>query len=272
VNTRVDGVTARPILGIIAIIAMGLLAFAAIRPGGVLAASVEPIQHDGNPTCAVLLDIPTAHEFKIEPVTAGLHQDPDSDFEVTITLHDTDEGQLVDFSANLGVEAVFAKGGNEGNLYVYDPAVMSDTGLHAPVNPSGKWAGLSHLSFCFADEPEEVPTPTPTPTEEVQETATPTPTPTEEVQETATPTPTPTEEVQETATPTPTPEETVAAGTGTPEQTVAAATGTPEQAVLADTAAGSVSSSLAAGIFAAILLLSLVAMGKLNAVAARRRR
>jgi hypothetical protein len=258
VNTRVDGVTARPILGIIAIIAMGLLAFAAIRPGGVLAASVEPIQHDGNPTCAVLLDIPTAHEFKIEPVTAGLHQDPDSDFEVTITLHDTDEGQLVDFSANLGVEAVFAKGGNEGNLYVYDPAVMSDTGLHAPVNPSGKWAGLSHLSFCFADEPEEVPTPTPTPTEEVQETAT--------------PTPTPTEEVQETATPTPTPEETVAAGTGTPEQTVAAATGTPEQAVLADTAAGSVSSSLAAGIFAAILLLSLVAMGKLNAVAARRRR
>jgi hypothetical protein len=282
VNTRTAGVGARPALSFIAILAIILLAFAAIRPGALLAAQVEPEHHEGNPTCGDLGDY--EHEFKIEPVSTGLHQDPDSDFEVTITVHDTDDGQTFDFSANLGVEAVFAKGGNEGNLYVYEPSILSDTGLHAPANQSGKWAGLSHLSFCFGDEPQPTPTPTPTPTPEEptptptptpeEPTPTPTPTPTPE-EETTTPTPTPTPE-EETPSPTPTPEEEILAGTPTPtpEEEILAGTPTPtpEQAVLADTAAQSVSGSLAAGIFAAILLISLVAMGKLNAVAARRRR
>ena len=41
------------------------------------------------------------------------------------------------------------KGGDASNAYVYNPAVTSDTGNHAPANASGKWAGLSHLVFCY---------------------------------------------------------------------------------------------------------------------------
>lgn len=54
-------------------------------------------------------------------------------------------------SGGLVIYAVFVKGGagGGGNLYDYRPAgATSDTGLHAPVNPSGQYAGLSHISFC----------------------------------------------------------------------------------------------------------------------------
>jgi hypothetical protein len=117
------------------------------------ATHVEPTLIEGNATCGELGDF--THEFKIEPVTSGDYSDPDSDFEVTITVNDTADGPTVDFESNLGVDALFVKGGDAGNLYEYDPAETSDDGLHAPANPNGKWAGLSHLSFCFSDTPEE---------------------------------------------------------------------------------------------------------------------
>jgi hypothetical protein len=132
------------------------------------ATHVEPELFQDNPTCGQLGDYD--HEFKVEPVTAGLHEDPNSEFEVTLTLNSTADGQTFDFVANLGVDAVFAKGGPGGNLYVYDPAATSDTGLHAPGNDQGTavasapWSGLSHISFCFNDVPEATPTPTPSPT------------------------------------------------------------------------------------------------------------
>jgi hypothetical protein len=121
--------------------------------GPVLATHVEPILHEGNASCGDLGDYD--HEFKIEPVESGDFADPNSDFEVTITVHETADGQTFDFSANLGVDAVFAKGGDAGNLYVYSPAETEDDGLHAPVNDSGKFANLSHISFCFNETPEE---------------------------------------------------------------------------------------------------------------------
>jgi hypothetical protein len=121
--------------------------------GPVLATHVEPTLIEGNASCGELGDYD--HEFKIEPVESGDFADPDSDFEVTITVHDTADGQTFDFSANLGVDAVFAKGGDQGNLYVYDPAETADDGLHAPDNESGKFANLSHISFCFNETPEE---------------------------------------------------------------------------------------------------------------------
>lgn len=117
----------------------------------VLATHVEPVFVDGNASCGELGDYD--HEFKIEPVESGTYDDPASDFSVEITVNDTPEGPTVDFESNLGVDALFVKGGDAGNLYIYDPAATSDEGTHAPVNPNGKWAGLSHLSFCFNDVP-----------------------------------------------------------------------------------------------------------------------
>ena len=45
-------------------------------------------------------------------------------------------GQTFDWTSNIGVDAVFVKGGPVGgNLYVYDPEATADTGLHAPAKP-----------------------------------------------------------------------------------------------------------------------------------------
>lgn len=44
---------------------------------------------------------------------------------------------------------VIVKGGPASNIYNYGPGVDSDCGLHAPINPSGKPAALSNLTFCY---------------------------------------------------------------------------------------------------------------------------
>jgi hypothetical protein len=44
---------------------------------------------------------------------------------------------------------VIVKGGDSANIYTYDPEAMSGTGLHAPTNPSGGPAALSHITFCY---------------------------------------------------------------------------------------------------------------------------
>ena len=122
--------------------------------GPVLATHVTPTFVEGNHTCSQL-DSDFGHEFKVEPVVTGTYDDPASDFSVDITVNDTPEGPTLDFESNIGVDAAFVKGGDDGNLYSYSPPETSDTGLHAPLNPSGKWAGLSHVSFCFTETPEE---------------------------------------------------------------------------------------------------------------------
>jgi hypothetical protein len=113
---------------------------------------------EGNPTCGDLAPEGVEWtEFKVEPVTAGPHTD--GVLEVNITLNEPPEGQTFNWTSNIPVSAVFAKGGPGGNLYEYDPPVTSDTGLHAPATPSGKWADLSHVSFCY--EEGEIPPPPP---------------------------------------------------------------------------------------------------------------
>lgn len=47
------------------------------------------------------------------------------------------------------VGAVIVKGGNNANVYYYPGGSMGDFGLAAPVNKSGKPAGLSNLTFCL---------------------------------------------------------------------------------------------------------------------------
>ncbi len=148
----------RPAALLAALSALGLTFSLMIGPAP--ATHVSPQLFQGNPTCGDFGDF--EHEFKIEPVTAGLHEDPDSDFEVTITIVQTDDGPTFNFTSNLAVQAVFVKGGPGGNLYDYgDAGTTSDTGLHAPGNDQGTavqtppWSGLSHISFCFPDAPEE---------------------------------------------------------------------------------------------------------------------
>jgi hypothetical protein len=88
------------------------------------AASVQPIFVAGNATCAQLA--PGTTELKIEPVADGTYSD--GTLTVTIDVRDTADGQVFDFTANIGVDAVFVKGGPDGNLYLYNPEVTADTG------------------------------------------------------------------------------------------------------------------------------------------------
>lgn len=117
---------------------------------------------DGNPTCSDLGD--WDYEFKVdEELGLGDHSfsDPDSEFEVDITVteggSDDASGHVMEFEANTLVQGVFVKGGPDGNLYDYSKlgGVSADANLHAPEFPegSGTYSGISHVSFCFDEEP-----------------------------------------------------------------------------------------------------------------------
>ncbi len=113
-----------------------------------LASHVTPTFVEGNPTCSTLLAPGTfAFELKVEPVVDGVYTL--NGVEITVDVRNTGSGQVFDWSSSGGVvNAVFVKGGPGGNLYTYNPAATSDTGLHAPLNDKGKFFGLSHISFC----------------------------------------------------------------------------------------------------------------------------
>jgi hypothetical protein len=123
----------------------------------VLPASAEhvpPTTVAGNASCPA-----GTTTLKVEPVADGTFTD--GTLTVTIDVRTTAGGQVFDWTSNIGVDQVIVKGGNASNVYNYDPESTGDTGLHAPANRSGSWAGLSHVSFCY-DLPDETTTTPPT--------------------------------------------------------------------------------------------------------------
>ena len=135
-----------------------------------VATHVQPVTFEGNPTCSDLVDGGVT-ELKVDPGASGTFTD--GTLTVTIAVTVTDAGPVFDWTSNIGVDAVFSKGGPiGGNLYVYDPEATADTGLHSPVNPkNNKYSGLSHISFCYDKDATTKPptpseTPSKTPTEE----------------------------------------------------------------------------------------------------------
>jgi hypothetical protein len=83
---------------------------------------------------------------KIDPVSSGTYALAGGG-SITITVHSTAKGPTFDFSSSdADVSSVVVKGGPNYHTYMYAPAVMSDQGLHAPLNlNNNKWYGLSHL-------------------------------------------------------------------------------------------------------------------------------
>ena len=140
-----------PYLIVPVVVVMVLLGLA-VATGPAAATHVDPTFEPDNPTCSDLTPPGTTwFELKVEPVVDGQYSD--GFLTVTIDVRDTDSGPVFDWSSNIGVDAVFVKGGPNGNLYQYDPPgpeETSDTGLHAPVNSANdKFFGLSHISFCY---------------------------------------------------------------------------------------------------------------------------
>ncbi len=121
---------------------------------GALTTSIPPAAggdyetHPGNVTCEdVAADWSTIHkaEFDGGAPPAGSHD------AVSWVLSAGEDGQVVEWTATTDVAGVLVKGGRNGTaVYRYDPAARGDTLLHAPVNPGGKWADISHITFCAA--------------------------------------------------------------------------------------------------------------------------
>jgi hypothetical protein len=132
---------------------------------------VEPQLVEDNPGCDDVA--PGTIELKVEDPSSGTSSD--GTLTVNIDVFDTPDGQEFDWTSNIGVDAVIVKGGPDSNVYFYDPEATADTGLHAPEGPSGMWAGLSHISFCYDTEAPPPTTPSSTSTTSTTTTSTTTP-------------------------------------------------------------------------------------------------
>lgn len=113
----------------------------------VMPASATPIitHLDGNPKIEDLCPNCSLYDDKIDPVPDGTN----TFGPLTITVYDTAAGQVFDWTSTSYISMILVKGRPDSILYDYGcPGEASDTGLHAPMNPSGKWAGLSHISYC----------------------------------------------------------------------------------------------------------------------------
>jgi len=112
---------------------------------------VIPTVVGGNPALCV-------GGLRVDPGKSGTYPIPGyPGMFLTVVVTSTDDGPVFSFDSDVPVVRVVAKGGTLGaNVYLYDPAVDSDGSLHSPINPSGDYAGLSHIDFCFGkiEEPE----------------------------------------------------------------------------------------------------------------------
>ena len=129
----------------------GALVLAGAFPGGAGAAQTQtPTTSssvvEGNPTCADLGDF--AFDFKIDeqPEAGTTYEDPNSDFEVTITEVTAGDPMTFSFESNIAVSAVFVKAGPGGILYTFDPPTTIGTDLASPKD------SISHVSFCWNGE------------------------------------------------------------------------------------------------------------------------
>lgn len=117
-----------------------------------LASHVAPTPVDSNANCSGLVGIEELGR-RVENPTDGSQTVVIDGVSYTIRW-DVHGDNTFDWSTSGGlvIYAVFVKGGagGGGNLYDYRPrgGAKADTGLHAPINPSGQYAGLSHISFC----------------------------------------------------------------------------------------------------------------------------
>lgn len=156
---------------IVVVVGIGTLVVPMLTAGAG-ASHVNPTEVSGNPTCG---DFGNWQELRIQGVGNGSF----SDGTLSVTISGF-TGTSFNWSSNIGVDAVFVKGGPGGNLYRYAPEATSDSNLTPPINDNNNQPyGVSHISFCY--DVEQTPPPTQTPTQQPTQTPTqgPTQTPTQ---------------------------------------------------------------------------------------------
>ena len=120
--------------------------------GGVTPYIIDGENPGGNRTCAevgtAFFDDADYYEFS----SGRIDHNGAFDQNFPEGLNVTTDGTYVSWSSTFSIGTVIVKGSNEANIYVYDPQAMSDSGLAAPLNPSGNPAGLSNITFCWNPE------------------------------------------------------------------------------------------------------------------------
>ncbi len=147
------------------ILAFGLILLLVMGTGIVsVGASVTPTMWDGNqdPEYEGYLALKIPGDDEKGPLEDGVYYGP-SDFRVEIHLNEM--GTKVSFEANFPVSYVYVKGGPlKGNVYAYDPPVLSDTNLQTPSSDGGGKTTdsvieidhqISHVTFYYK-VPEEL--------------------------------------------------------------------------------------------------------------------
>ncbi|MFD0005216.1 hypothetical protein ACFVJ4_22735 [Streptomyces sp. NPDC127178] len=137
---------------------------ASAQPGPQLQAEVAPVEYTAevNPDCVDINGFTLEVDTDDAPVDGEVLNFSSGGEDGTITLGVTegDQGQLLSF--DFGVDSAFAagavivKGSNNANVYDYRPTmagqIEADETLHAPINPSGGFADLSHVAFCIVPD------------------------------------------------------------------------------------------------------------------------
>lgn len=143
-GTRAMGVATGVVL-----LSMVLLVIGA--PAG--ASHVDPVLVEGNLNCHAVTGLEEVLRLEGGQLADGSYPLHSGSGSIAIDVRSTSLGAVFDWSASgVLIEAVFVKGGPNGNLYLYKGGASADTGLHSPVNPSnGSYYGLSHITFCVPD-------------------------------------------------------------------------------------------------------------------------
>jgi len=119
---------------------------------GVAAAAVTIQRVDGNPNCASVGA--GLRELKLEPVNSRTLSDG------KLIVSTDVKGRFFDWTADRGVDVVIVKGGPNASIYRYSPEATGGQGLSAPMNGNQPY-GLSHISFCWDEDPPPPPPCTP---------------------------------------------------------------------------------------------------------------
>jgi hypothetical protein len=128
---------------------------ALLLSSGAWAASVQPTTVlDNNFTSCSQLGVPGLIGASTGGAPAdGQSYDLGGGQSITFDYNPNGQSQYIDFSATVPIDYVIVKGGNDYNVFHYDPATMADTHLYAPDNGSGEPAGVSHVAYCFLPKP-----------------------------------------------------------------------------------------------------------------------
>jgi hypothetical protein len=118
---------------------------------------IETANNGGNITCD---EVATGVGCTFEYTSGKIDYNGGTGGTINDIITWTTDGTYVSWESTVPVKlAVIVKGGNGANVYFSgceEDCVSSGTGLTAPVNASGKPAGLSNITFCYSlCEPEQ---------------------------------------------------------------------------------------------------------------------